>query len=627
MDALNLFMPLTKVDAVQRLVFLTMTAERPDKSGEILDYATAKPAIQKWSDGISAASGGESLGNVRLMHGKTAIGKLVKLDFVDDDKRVDVCVKVVDDAAWKLVEERVLTGGSIGGGYEKRWPDPANRALKRYTPSLSEFSLVDNPCLPEATFAMVKADGVEEEVHFAPQVHLFEPTNEAVKALAGELAKAAGKDRPQDFVVQARADLIKRHADEAMAILPVTKADDLDELEKAVLGAQAALQKAKDPKKPFGDVEYADPKAGKYPIDTPAHIRAAWSYVNMPKNAEKLDDPDAVKAKIVAAWKAKIDSAGPPSAEKADFIADLIKSGGASILLKGIVTVSLEKGFYTVGRTAALLDRMSEIAQGVIWEEAWEKDEDSTLPQGILDLMASTRSFLIDMVNEETAEFFAQAEKDGGDSIALLAPCLDVDGMEMSAKVGELQKLHGADAELMAKVGAKISNANMKHVQAMHDHSAAMGAKCDSGNCDKSAPELELAKLAPLQDELARARRVIAGAIPQIQALTKAVDEQADAMEKLKTDQTAELATLRDQVEKLGKGPGLAKGVTYAIPKELDDRGVRQVVDPTREVDAGGAPTAPIARREWALAKLNGGQHAGPTPRSIPAPGGGMANY
>jgi HK97 family phage prohead protease len=37
--------------------------------------------------------------------------------------------------------------------------------------------------------------------------------------------------------------------------------------------------------KPYGNVTYADPKNGKYPIDTAAHAKAAWSYINMPKNA------------------------------------------------------------------------------------------------------------------------------------------------------------------------------------------------------------------------------------------------------------------------------------------------------------------------------------------------------
>lgn len=59
--------------------------------------------------------------------------------------------------------------------------------------------------------------------------------------------------------------------------------------------------------KPYGDVTYADPKNGKYPIDNEAHCRAAWSYVNMPKNAAMyplngvtLSD---VKGRIAAACK------------------------------------------------------------------------------------------------------------------------------------------------------------------------------------------------------------------------------------------------------------------------------------------------------------------------------------
>ena len=40
-----------------------------------------------------------------------------------------------------------------------------------------------------------------------------------------------------------------------------------------------------DAPKPYGDVKYADPKNGKYPVDTKEHAKAAWSYINMPKNA------------------------------------------------------------------------------------------------------------------------------------------------------------------------------------------------------------------------------------------------------------------------------------------------------------------------------------------------------
>jgi phage head maturation protease len=59
--------------------------------------------------------------------------------------------------------------------------------------------------------------------------------------------------------------------------------------------------------KPYGDVKYADPKNGKYPIDTADHARAAWSYINMPKNAGQYPSNGVtlaeVKAAIMAACK------------------------------------------------------------------------------------------------------------------------------------------------------------------------------------------------------------------------------------------------------------------------------------------------------------------------------------
>lgn len=44
----------------------------------------------------------------------------------------------------------------------------------------------------------------------------------------------------------------------------------------------------------YGDVQFADPTNNKYPIDTPEHVRAAWSYINHKDNASKYA-PDEVK--------------------------------------------------------------------------------------------------------------------------------------------------------------------------------------------------------------------------------------------------------------------------------------------------------------------------------------------
>ena len=44
----------------------------------------------------------------------------------------------------------------------------------------------------------------------------------------------------------------------------------------------------------YGDVEFADSTNKNYPIDTPEHIRAAWTYINHKDNAAKYD-ADEVK--------------------------------------------------------------------------------------------------------------------------------------------------------------------------------------------------------------------------------------------------------------------------------------------------------------------------------------------
>jgi hypothetical protein len=49
-----------------------------------------------------------------------------------------------------------------------------------------------------------------------------------------------------------------------------------------------------------GDVQFADPTNKKYPIDTPEHVRAAWSYINHKDNAAKYDadEVETIKSRI-----------------------------------------------------------------------------------------------------------------------------------------------------------------------------------------------------------------------------------------------------------------------------------------------------------------------------------------
>jgi hypothetical protein len=66
------------------------------------------------------------------------------------------------------VEAGVYTGFSVGGSYERRWSDFTQPGVTRYTAKPTEISIVDAPCIPSATFQVIKADGLIEERQFKP---------------------------------------------------------------------------------------------------------------------------------------------------------------------------------------------------------------------------------------------------------------------------------------------------------------------------------------------------------------------------------------------------------------------------------------------------------------------------
>jgi HK97 family phage prohead protease len=84
--------------------------------------------------------------------------------------------------------------------------------------------------------------------------------------------------------------------------------------------------------KPYGNVTYADPKNGKYPIDTAAHAKAALSYISMPKNASQYPlngvTLASVKARIIAACKKFGITVSQSNAAHFAPDLDVVRSGG-----------------------------------------------------------------------------------------------------------------------------------------------------------------------------------------------------------------------------------------------------------------------------------------------------------
>jgi hypothetical protein len=243
-----------------------------------------------------------------------------------------IVAHVVDPIAVAKVRNQVYRGFSIGGRVTKRAPgDP--KTITGLV--LNEISLVDRPANPEAVFDCWKAaEGVGgRSPAAAPTGEPFNPPiqiwacgmpdhdhrakNDAIRCLQKRALTPENSGASQQGQVnvgdtcgaEATIDAARKAIETAEGAL--VKAD----------GREATEISSKVPQ-PDDAITYADPgyqPDGKrrYPLDSERYIRAAWSYINQPKNAAryKPDQLKRVRDKIIAAWKVTIDADGPPSAE------------------------------------------------------------------------------------------------------------------------------------------------------------------------------------------------------------------------------------------------------------------------------------------------------------------------
>ncbi len=452
----RVFVPLTKVDEEQRLVYGTITQEILDKSGEVMDYDSSKPHFQKWSDDIHTASGGLSKGNVRVMHGLSVAGKLTELEFNDDDKSIEVCAKVVDDAEWNKVTEGCYTGFSVGGSYGKKWTDTVDGAkVKKFEAKPNEVSLVDNPCVPSATFTMVKADGAEAAVEFqvenddslwpafskadaekaeagvtnddkdeedatkkkdkkappkkvekAAAVITVEPTATQVAEKAGELAKAAADGTTwQDHIEAAREELVK--ASPTSLALEQSREGKKGEGEGTEEEAEEGAANAGAEDEATGD-EAAESDDSVEKV-TPPGVKQVWT-ASDGKTFEKKADAETHEASLVKTeptaaekLKARMEKAlsTEPPIEETGLMDDFDR------LAKAVAAITtpfddngepkLEKGMYTINRFSSVLSDMASLSR-CIKAEGVREGGDSSDSTVSADLLAATttlgKSFL-----------------------------------------------------------------------------------------------------------------------------------------------------------------------------------------------------------------------------------------
>ena len=615
MDALNLFIPITKIDAAKRLVYGVATAELPDVAKEICDYASTKPLYQKWSDGFSKATDGKSLGNLRAMHGNVAAGKLTEIAFNDDDKKIEICAKVVDDAEWAKVEEGVYSGFSQGGRYVKRWPDPADSKLTRYTAEPLEVSLVDNPCLPDATFSVIKADGSTELRKFktAPPAAVEKGAETPGDAEVGEQVWVNARLPGKTFKKKAelRQALIDLDAEEAAK---KTAAPVLDAL------AAAAQSLGKQTPEPAANADpAAQPAAGDKPVTLTITLDKDFAGL---ADALKLVKSDVdLRQLLIAQPIAVIEKlAADPAVAKRTYSADERKEYAAN-------GIAMKDGSYPIPDKAALEDAISAFGRAKnkaatkrhiikrakalkatdLLPADWPgSTKDKTADKGAagVDLnkgasLYSVSNLLSLLDSVEQAEDWAESPIMGfGASVALpkeltdrfgavlielgdiAAAILDVvlnsikeeesaEALAASARILDLQKLGGI--WMLAKAGAKHAKADKERIQQAHDLLVELDPDC----CDAEDGEDDAEKLAKRFDaaQAANAKLLNETILPEIKKL-------ADALAKVSADvkTVADVplpvgtssVTLR-VVEKQNDVAGGARGSTETL-EELADR-------------------------------------------------------
>lgn len=139
MSELNFFLPITKIDKAQRMVWGYASTPTLDLDGEVVELDAIRAALPDYMEWR----------NIREMHQPSAVGIAKEANI--DEKGLYLGAKIVDDGAWQKVEEGVYKGFSIGGNTTSR---DGNRITGL---DLIEISIVDRPANPDCKIDAFKA--------------------------------------------------------------------------------------------------------------------------------------------------------------------------------------------------------------------------------------------------------------------------------------------------------------------------------------------------------------------------------------------------------------------------------------------------------------------------------------
>lgn len=535
----RVFVPLTKVDEEQRLVFGRITAEEIDQSGEVMDYETSKPNFEKWSSQIEEASGGLSKGNLRVMHGLQVAGKLIDIAFDDESQSIEVCAKVVDDAEWDKVLEGCYTGFSVGGRYGKKWKDKVgDTVVQKFTAVPNEVSLVDNPCVKSATFSLVKADGAEELIKFQaaadlvkadeaeeskteeePVIPVLEPSNEDVVAKAEQMAKdAADGTTWMQHVEAARNELVKAMAEKG-------KEGDDDGKNAKKPSKKEEGSDDEDEEAAEGDSDDDEEEAAEKTVKvTPAGVKQVWT-ASDGSTFEKKSDAEAHEATLMKAavepteaelLRQRLAKATEPKAETVE--ASIFSVDRLDDLHKAVLELEqpreedgspkLEKGMYTVSRFANMIGDVAGLARTIKAEGTLEGDsEDQAVWKTLQGQLSAFGESFMDYAKNQVAELVAGLDTD-------LSPRCAYDYYYRSASEGNDLAKHVV--EMIEEVEPLVEGA----VENIEKLAKSVGFSASVEVSDELSPPMQK-RFDALEADNAELRKVASEAVEKVEELAK----------------------------------------------------------------------------------------------------------
>ena len=316
-------------------VYGIATSEAVDEQGEIVRANAIRAAIPDYM----------RFPALREMHQLSAAGTTLEAE-VCEDGTTRIVAHVVDPIAVAKVRNQVYRGFSIGGRVTRREAGKPNTITGLV---LNEISLVDRPANPEAIFDCWKASATAN-----PPLGVAEPV--AAEAGPTDTEQLPVAPQPFNVPIQIWACTVPGHRHMA-------KAEALKCLEGGIAPAEDRRATATEAANLAGD--------------------EALGSKNVCEN-------------IITAWKEKIGTEGPPSAE------DLGKAPGAS------PTTALRDA-NQIARVIAELDWL----RGALELEAATEIDESPEPVRLQAIITELCDFLSSLANQEAREILGDAETDG----------------------------------------------------------------------------------------------------------------------------------------------------------------------------------------------------------------------